>query len=140
MQKLIQNERKVDCNEFPSIKRDYNHRCHRIVANKNIVESFQSVNLKPLPRVDKKAARSYECLLCGDVLSSPYGKPRLIHVDGGEKPPSLLRFFSRRGAHASVARGRGRARPVHLLRAGLFHDASCTPTRGSASRSWQCSC
>ena len=57
------------------------------MANKNIVESFQSVNLKPLPRVDKKAARSYECLLCGDVLSSPYGKPRLSDVDGGEKPP-----------------------------------------------------
>jgi hypothetical protein len=52
-------------------REDFTHRCHRIVANKNI-ETFSSPNLKPLPKTNQKDARHYECLLCKEVLRNPH--------------------------------------------------------------------
>ena len=77
------------------------------MANKNIVESFQSVNLKPLPRVDKRAARSYECLICGDVLSSPYGMllPHFQHKFGNLDEDDFA--FTAAEVHMRRAHGEG---------------------------------
>ncbi len=68
---------------------DFKHRCHRILANMSVpTEKYHSDNLKVIPKKGPGGKRSYQCLLCNEVLSSLHRSEahmRGVHGEGGRE-------------------------------------------------------